>query len=225
MSRQHLLAFAAWLAYRLLAATWRTRVAEHPSVTSARQAGRPRIMAHWHGDELALLQLVGRYRIATMTSTSTDGQIVDQVIRRLGGRTCRGSSQHRGIAALKGLVRLSREGCNASVATDGPRGPRHRVKPGVFQVARLSGGAIVPVGIAVDRAHVFRNAWNRARLPRPFARMTIYFGPVIEPAHAQGDGHAGSRRTLAAAIHRAGRCARGLRSEPAPAARGIRHGV
>lgn len=200
------LSVSIWLLYRLLALTWRKRAIEDPSVSEARRAGRNCIFAHWHGDELAIAHLAGRYRIATMTSRSADGRLMDFVIRRLGGVTARGSSSSGGMGALKGLVRLCRHGRNASVAVDGPRGPRHRVKPGVFQLARLTDGVIVPVGVAASRGHVFENSWNRAQLPWPFARVVVCFGPV-QPAmttRADCDEAAVSDR-LADAIHAASR--------------------
>ncbi|WP_423246900.1 DUF374 domain-containing protein [Spectribacter hydrogenoxidans] len=69
-----------------------------------------------------------------------------------------GSSSRGGARGLKGLIRLCRGGHNVSIAVDGPRGPRHQVKPGVFPIARLSGGVIVPVGIACSHRHVFKNS-------------------------------------------------------------------
>ncbi|MES1944542.1 lipoprotein [Salinisphaera sp. PC39] len=178
--RQYVLSLIAWLLYRLLSASWRKSVIEHASVTRARRQGRPCVFAHWHGDELALVHMVGRLHIVTMTSRSADGRRMDFVIRKLGARTVTGSSSHGGVQALKGLVRHCRSGCNASMAVDGPRGPRHVVKPGVIHLAQLSGGVIVPVGVACSKRHVFEKSWNRAVLPWPFARVIICFGPTQE---------------------------------------------
>lgn len=210
-------ALAIWLVYRLLVLTWRIRVVEDPSVAEARRDGRPCVFAHWHGDELVVAHLAGRYRIATMTSTSADGQIMDSVIRRLGGVTARGSSSRGGMGALKGLVRLCREGRNASVAVDGPRGPLHQVKPGVLQIARLAGGVIVPVGQAASKRHVFENSWNQAKLPWPFARVLIYFGPAQSPsAEAVKQDAAALATQLGERIHDAGRSAEDRLAECEP---------
>lgn len=209
MMRRHVLPFAVWLLYWLWSATWRKTVVEHPTVAYARRDGRPLVFAHWHGDELAIVHLVGRYHIATMTSTSQDGRLMERVVRRLGGRTCSGSSTRGGMSALKGLVRLCRSGHNASMAVDGPRGPLHEVKPGVFQLARLAGGAIVPVGVASDSALVFHKSWNQARLPWPFTRVVTYFGPVEEPPVRHGAmSYTEPARQLATAIDSAGEHAR-----------------
>ena len=209
MLYRYVLPCLIWLVYRLWSLSWRTASIEHPSVTQARRDGRPCVYAHWHGDELAILRLVGPYRIATMTSTSRDGQVMDRVLRLLGGTSCRGSSSRGGMGALKGLVRLCRNGHNASLAVDGPRGPLHEVKPGVFQLARLAGGVVVPVGVAAGAAHIFHKSWNKAQLPWPFARVVTVFGPAMEPAERCAEnGYDEATRELADAIHAAGADAR-----------------
>lgn len=210
-----LLSIATWLIYRIWSCTWRTEIVEHPDTAALRDHSDRRVFAHWHGDELAIVQLVGRYRIATMTSTSRDGQLMDRVIRLLGGATCRGSSTRGGVGALKSLVRLCRSGYNASMAVDGPRGPIHRVKPGVFHLARLARGTIVPVGVASSRTHVFRSSWNRAQLPKPFARVVVYFGPPYVPDDEDPQPH-GDRPAaeLALALERSRQQARSRLSPP-----------
>lgn len=179
--RQFLFAAAILFLYRLLSATWRKVVIQHPDVTALRAAEKTCVFAHWHGDEYAITHMVGSWNIATMVSTSRDGRIMDYVIRGLGGATTRGSSTRGGIAGLKGLVRLCRAGHNASIAVDGPRGPYHQVKPGVFRLARLTHAALVPVGVAARPSWVFEKTWNRAHLPLPFARVLVYMGAPLAP--------------------------------------------
>ncbi len=36
-------------------------------------------------------------------------------------------------------------GTNIGITPDGPKGPRHRVKQGIIELARISGRPIVPV--------------------------------------------------------------------------------
>ena len=70
MFRKYFLPYLVWWFYRLLSGSWKKSVVEHPLVTKARKNHQPVILAHWHGDELALLPLVKHYQLATMTSTS-----------------------------------------------------------------------------------------------------------------------------------------------------------
>lgn len=147
----------------------------------------PTLLAHWHGDELAVLHLVSRLHLATMTSTSSDGQIIDYVIRRLGGVTSRGSSTRGGSVALKGLLRLGKSGRPISMAVDGPKGPLHQVKSGVFEISRLLDAPIFPVGVFCASVFVFKKSWNKAILPFPFSRITIVFDKPLGPVSKQAD--------------------------------------
>jgi len=179
--------FIYWF-YRLWVSTWRLQVVEPPEMQKIVQNKEPLIFAHWHRDELSVVHLVRRYRIATMTSTSRDGQLIDFVIRKFGGATSKGSSTRGGSGALLGLNRLMQEGFRASMAVDGPKGPIYQAKPGVFELSRMSHGWIAPSGIASSNRFVFKKSWNKARLPLPFSKVVVTFGKPIrideqEPRH------------------------------------------
>ncbi len=180
MFRHYILPWIVWFIYRAWSWTWRMHVLESDELVELLKNNKPFIFAHWHGDELSVVPLTTRYRIATMTSTSTDGALIDFVLKRLGGATSRGSSTRGGVGALIGLLRLIREGYHASIAVDGPKGPIHQVKPGVFEIAWKSGAAIIPVGVAVSSGYVFHKAWNKALLPYPFARVVVNFSTPVE---------------------------------------------
>ncbi len=182
MFRTHVLPWLIWIFYRLWFGTWRLHVIESPGLKKALADGEKIVFAHWHGTELAIVSLIRTYRIATMTSTSKDGELMDFTVRRFGGATSRGSSTRGGIGALKGLIRLMSNGYRASMAVDGPKGPLHVVKPGVFELSRLAQARIVAMGSAASREIVFQKSWNKATLPKPFSRVVVYFGepwPVI----------------------------------------------
>ena len=180
MFRRYVLPRLVWWFFRLLSWTWRITYLESEGLQRAKREGDRLIFAHWHGSELCLVPLVTGYRIATMTSTSKDGQLIDFVIRRLGGATSRGSSTRGGVGALKGLVRLMGQGYRTSMAVDGPKGPLHRVKPGVFELSRLARARVVPTGAACTRPIRFDKSWNKAELPKPFSRVVVRFGEPWE---------------------------------------------
>src|SRR4051812_27558365 len=98
--RTNCLPWIVWIFYRLWTWTWRMELLESPDLLQAKQNGELLIFAHWHGDELCIVPLVTSFKIATMTSTSKDGQLIDFTIRRLGGATSRGSSTRGAIGAL-----------------------------------------------------------------------------------------------------------------------------
>lgn len=197
MFRTYVLPWLVWLLYRLWSETWRIQIEEPQALKNAIQNGEPLVFAHWHGIELSIVPMVRPYKIATMTSTSKDGQLIDFVIRKFGGATSKGSSTRGGIGALKGLIRLMvKEGYRASMAVDGPKGPLHQVKPGVFEVSRLAGARIVPTGSASTNQINFNKSWNKAFLPKPFARVSVVFlepWPAITREQSAKDSELGSR--------------------------------
>lgn len=171
----------AFIVYRLWSWTWRIQCVESEGLKRSRRLNEPLIFAHWHGCELMIFPLVAKYKIATMTSTSKDGQLVDFAIRKMGAKTSKGSSTRGGIGALKGLVRLMvQEKYNASMAVDGPKGPIYQAKPGAFELSRLAKAKLVPVGAKANSFVRFEKSWNKAELPKPFARIVVWFGEPLD---------------------------------------------
>ncbi len=198
-----------YFVYRLLVASWRIQVVEAPGLKKYLAEKKPVIFAHWHGDELALIYLVKRYGLSTMTSTSKDGAIVDFAIRKFGGFTARGSSTRGGAGALKGLIRLVKSGHNASIAVDGPRGPIYEPKAGVFELSRLCQVPIVPTGVAASPTRVFEKSWNKTYLPLPFARVIVVLDEPLPPLQTRPDSttevSAHLKACIDAARHQAGK--------------------
>lgn len=167
------LGLLVWCLYRLFLLTWRVHIDEPPELREILKNRQSALLAHFHGDEVVLLQLFRRYPIATIVSTSKDGAIMNFVVRLMGGKTTRGSSTRGGVSALKGLLRLLKEGRVSSFAVDGPKGPLHEVKPGVFEVSKILQIPIFWVGVACDSKWVFEKSWNKTYLPKPFAKIQI----------------------------------------------------
>lgn len=164
--------------YKLLQWTWRVKIIEPPEMIAALKNKKPFILAHWHGDEVAMLQLFSIYPVATIVSTSKDGNMMDNLIRWMGGTTSRGSSTRGGVGALVGLFKLIKQGWNCSFAVDGPKGPIYKVKPGIFEVSKRLELPVYAAGIYCDRAFHFPKSWNKTYLPKPFAKITVvWLGP------------------------------------------------
>ncbi|MDQ5980948.1 MAG: hypothetical protein QG602_3926 [Verrucomicrobiota bacterium] len=180
MFRRHLLPWLTLAFYRAWVATWRTTVVHSKAFQAMLDNKRPCVLAHWHRDELAVVRYVGTYRVATLTSNSRDGQLIDFVIRHLGGVTAKGSSSGGGAGGLRALIRLMKAGHCTSMAVDGPRGPIFKAKPGVFELSKLTGAAIIPVGVASQSRIIFEKSWNKARLPKPFSRVVVIFGEPLD---------------------------------------------
>jgi lysophospholipid acyltransferase (LPLAT)-like uncharacterized protein len=99
-------------------------------------------------------------------------------MRCFGQGAVRGSSNRGARAAFRELVELSREPVDLAITPDGPKGPRHRLKPGIVHLAKISGRPVVPVAFVCSRGRRF-GSWDRFLLPYPFARAVYSFGPPL----------------------------------------------
>jgi len=185
-------------------------LSEPPDLKERLRKKLPTLFAHWHGDEIVLLSLIGPYRTATMTSTSKDGEMMTTLVHLVGGKTSRGSSTRGAVGALKGLLRLIVDGGrNCSLAVDGPKGPLHKVKPGVFEISRLAKIPIYTSGIACDRAWRFEKSWNKTYFPKPFARVAICWAHAMPPITRDQDPRSEDlAKSLENALHNAGALSR-----------------
>lgn len=181
------LGVVVWIIYRAIQLTWRVSVFEPPELKENLKTKKTTIFSHFHGDELVLISLVNPYRIATMASTSKDGEIMNTVLNLLGGKTSRGSSTRGGVGALKGLIQLCKSGRNSSIAVDGPKGPIYEIKPGVFELSRLTQSEIYAGGVFCERAWRFPKSWNQTFLPKPFAKVSVVWLGPIGPVTKQDD--------------------------------------
>jgi lysophospholipid acyltransferase (LPLAT)-like uncharacterized protein len=197
-----ILPFLVWLLYKAVSCTWRITLIEPEILKNNLATKTPVIFAHWHGDEILLLNLIGHYQIATISSNSIDGDMMTRIIHLMGGKTSRGSSTRGGASALKGLIRLVKSGHNSSFAVDGPKGPLHEVKAGVFELSRVLGGSIFAAGVSCDRAWQFPKSWNRTYFPKPFAKITVNWEGPIGPVPRDQDSRSPElARTLKDALH------------------------
>jgi lysophospholipid acyltransferase (LPLAT)-like uncharacterized protein len=172
--RQKVLPSLVYYLYRAYASTWRLTLDEPESLKELIRSGNPFIFALWHGDEIALMRFSTHYHAATMASTSKDGELMNGVLHRFGFKTSRGSSTRGGARALLGLVRLVQQEKRAAVVTvDGPKGPYHVPKLGVFELSRILAAPIVVGGVACSNSHVFEKSWNKAYVPLPFSKVVL----------------------------------------------------
>jgi lysophospholipid acyltransferase (LPLAT)-like uncharacterized protein len=139
------------------------------------------IVAHFHQDEIALVNTRKNSNFIVMTSKSTDGEMMTRFLRLLGYRCIRGSSKKSGDKALIEMIHTLRsEKLNAVVAVDGPKGPIYKVKQGILILSKQTGLPILPVVVDIDKAFCISKSWNKALIPKPFSTVNIRFGKLIK---------------------------------------------
>ncbi len=148
-------------------------------------SAQPAITCFWHDEIFPALLMKRELSYMALISTSRDGEFVIPLVRSYHVRLARGSSNRGGAAALHEMTTAIRDGgYSMCIAADGPRGPRHRAKPGALWLAAQTGRPIIPVRTFMSRAKVF-SSWDRFQLPLPFSSMHTCYGepwfPEIDP--------------------------------------------
>ena len=181
-----------WFLYhliRLYCLTFRLTVVNESAWMAHLEDGGRILLCAWHQQFFSAIRHFRRYREyapGIMISQSKDGEIIAGVARRSGWRPVRGSSSSGGRKAMRTVIRQLAETRLAGHIVDGPRGPAGIVKPGVIRMAQLTRSHIVPFFVSADRAWFF-NSWDRFMLPKPFARVTLRFGDLIEMKRVKGE--------------------------------------
>lgn len=164
--------------FRLLRWTWRIEEEEWPQeALSYREKGKTLSFAHWHGDEWALLGAFAGRPMAVLVSESSDGSLMTRILKSLGFTVSRGSSSRNAVKGLLSLIRsLKKQSVElVSLAVDGPRGPIHEPKAGIVAIGQMLGSGLIMVSAVCDRKWIFEKSWNKAILPKPFAKIVIKY--------------------------------------------------
>jgi lysophospholipid acyltransferase (LPLAT)-like uncharacterized protein len=168
---------------------------EHPR--SLWQQGEPVIIAFWHDQLLLMVQGYRGPGAKILISSSKDGELIARTMGYFGQGAVRGSSNRGGRRAFRALLELSREPVDLVITPDGPKGPRHTVKDGIVQLARISRRPVIPMAFAVSRGHRFAS-WDRFLLPYPWGQGVYSFGPPV--SFTQGETSEAFRARLQTAL-------------------------
>jgi lysophospholipid acyltransferase (LPLAT)-like uncharacterized protein len=135
------------------------------------------IIAFWHENMVLPAYHFAMPEISVLISTHSDGQLIAEILQRLGFNTVRGSTTRGGMEAMRQMLRLSRESI-IGISPDGPNGPRRRVQPGIVFLAAKTGLPIAPMGVAYNK--LWRaNSWDQFAIPKPFSKGYLVWGPAI----------------------------------------------
>ena len=181
VSDRILLSAAPWPAAMLV--RWIHRILKPESIGEQElkriwSEGRYAILATWHDQLLMIPPEYSGAASKVLISSSKDGELIARVVKYFGVGAVRGSSNRGGKAAFRELTKLSKETVNLGITPDGPKGPRHVVKEGVVQLARISGRPIVPIAFACSKGHRFQS-WDRFLLPYPWGKAVYSFGAPL----------------------------------------------
>jgi lysophospholipid acyltransferase (LPLAT)-like uncharacterized protein len=174
------LSIIVWAGYwfiRLLGPTLRVSVSYEEGSQKTLEE-RPLVASFWHSCMIPATYIFRNMGIRVMSSYSYDGEYMGRIIKRFGFVAVKGSSSRNPIRALLGLRRALDEGWTVAFTLDGPRGPRHKVKPGPVGLGKSSGLPLTTFHAAVEKAWIL-NSWDRMMIPHPFSRVLVRVGKLI----------------------------------------------
>ncbi|MGB3977254.1 MAG: lysophospholipid acyltransferase family protein [bacterium] len=177
--KERILAWLIHIFYKAYYRTLRIEVINPWWENPAIKADRPLLIAHWHEDDMALIGRYAEKGIHVIVSLSKDGDLLNYVLQKQGWNPIRGSSSRGGAKALLTTVKtLQKTSGVCAVTIDGPRGPRHRAKPGVAMLAQKAKAQIITLSAAAKHRFVFTKSWSQTYLPLPFSRVVHFADPM-----------------------------------------------
>jgi lysophospholipid acyltransferase (LPLAT)-like uncharacterized protein len=136
-----------------------------------------KIYIFWHEYILFPLYLRGNNNLTMLLSRHRDTDVLSRTAYHMGFEFVRGSTNRGGMAALRELVRRSKN-MNLTITPDGPRGPRRRLAQGPIYLASKLGLPIVVMGFGYDRPWRM-GTWDHHAVPRPFSRARAVVSPAV----------------------------------------------
>lgn len=164
-----------YLLAKLINKTLKLKVIGEDKVKQLKQEGKRLIYACWHGRTFILIPYMANQQIAVMTSLSQDGEYLSRIFKKFRYRVHRGSYTRGGVRGLLGLIRDMKAGYNVGFAVDGPTGPIYEPKEGIIFFAKKTQAYIVPLTAYSKNPWIFKKAWDKFMLPKPFSQAIIIF--------------------------------------------------
>lgn len=161
---------------------------EDPSVDPevARRTGQRYIYAFFHEVMLFPAYYWNWPSMNILISDHRDGEMITQVVKRLGFGVVRGSTSRNGARALREMTTGIQAG-NLCVTPDGPRGPRRHVHQGIAYLASRTGLPVVGTGMAFKDSWRAKS-WDRFCVPKPYSKAAcVTPAPVFIPRDADRD--------------------------------------
>jgi lipopolysaccharide heptosyltransferase II len=154
---------------------------------------KPSMYAFWHGNEFPMLMSNKKRNIVIMVSLSKDGEMLSQVLQNFGYLTVRGSSTRGGERGLIEIIKHAQKGYSSAFAADGPKGPYHKLKPGIIYAAQKTGIPIIPINCSSKNKIILKKTWDKTIIPLPFSKTVQIYG---EPIYVNKDDNIDNKAAL-----------------------------
>jgi len=176
----HILPVFAWIFFHIMTFSFKLRFIGRENIKQIREKNDNIIFAAWHGRQFLLIPCLPKEHLCAMSSTSRDGMMQANILKKFHFSIIPGSSKKSPARALIGNIRKIQSGFDTVIAVDGPTGPLYKVKPGAVFMSKKTGAPIIPV-VFSSSPGIELKSWDRYLLPFPFAKCVMIFGNPIYP--------------------------------------------
>ena len=192
ITNRRLISFFSWLtivALRAILVTCRVRYINKQHVDTYLLGDKKVVITTWHRCTIYFMVKYGYLHPMALLSPSKDGDLLAEFSKKLGFIIARGSSSRGGKQGSEQMVDfLNTGGRIATTVADGPQGPALRAKPGLVRIAQKSGVHLMPLIWSATRVWMFKRAWDRTIIPKPFSKIVISASePYLIPKAAEGE--------------------------------------
>lgn len=140
------------------------------------------IIAIWH-NKLLLAPLLRRAlpktALAAVVSNSSDGKLLAAFVATFRNTTSIFVAHNKRHKALLQMIDAQDKGIALLITPDGPRGPCHQVKPGIFYTQQKTGATLLAMSWHAS-SYWQLNSWDKMQIPKPFSKVCITFSTATD---------------------------------------------
>ncbi len=129
----------------------------------------PAVVAFWHDELLPVVHKLKDNKTFALVSGKRAGKTLGILMRQMGHKVVHGSSSRDGVKAVRTLLKSLNDEL-IMVACDGPRGPRHQMKPGALYMAQKADIPLYLIRVEYKGWRI-KNSWDKFLVPWPFAKV------------------------------------------------------
>ena len=178
----YIIAYSVKITTRLLLRTCRLRIHGLETFKATANAS-PCILMMWHDKIIIAPEILSRYTkdysCTVLISKSRDADALALAVESYPqARALRVPHDARHQALAQMIYALKRKKEMVLITPDGPRGPRHEIKPGIVVAAKETSAPVVPFSWKAEKFWQLKT-WDKMHIPKPFTTIHVTFGHSV----------------------------------------------
>ena len=163
--------------YKAWTASIRFEISPKESLSKIKNIENPLVIMLWHNRLFLAGEWHRRFRKGKtcygLISASRDGSWLETFYGWAGIKAIRGSSNRRGVQAMRELVKVVKQGHDVGITPDGSRGPKYKAKDGVVALSRITKSGVLLLSFQYSGFWAL-NSWDNFVIPYPFSKVSVH---------------------------------------------------